>query len=207
MCSFPTLHSDITKVSGITDRTSEALSFVDRSREKRMWIAIIFVTDRFYLCGLKFWSHFFSILKKNGKIRAVPVGKGNTGPKRYGVVWAKCTGPVPVGKGNGGGYWLVWASKAKRYGAGTGKLVWGQYRLWCRHSTGPTHSLCAAHTVKYMGPLRVTVLPIVGSVGTACTMPSLCPYQPHTGMFAGVDMMVQTLLKPILFFSYIHVLA
>ncbi|MCB4762403.1 MAG: hypothetical protein LGB78_00555 [Sulfurovum sp.] len=79
---------------------------------------------------------------------------------------------------------------------------------WIEHQ-----KLCFAD-IKYMGPLRVTVPPIVGSVGTARTMPSLCLFQPHTGMFAAVDMMVQILLKPvqilfkpILFFSYIHVLA
>ena len=48
MRSFPVLHFDVTKVSGVTDRTPEArLSFAYRSRKKCMWISIIVVTVSF----------------------------------------------------------------------------------------------------------------------------------------------------------------
>ena len=48
MRSFPALHFDVTKVSGVTDRTPEArLSFAYRSRKKCRWIAITFVTAVF----------------------------------------------------------------------------------------------------------------------------------------------------------------
>ena len=60
--SFPALHFDVTKVSGVTDRTPEArLSFAYRSRKKCMWIAIIVVTACFYLSGVKYWWHFRAI--------------------------------------------------------------------------------------------------------------------------------------------------
>ena len=53
--SFPALYFDITNMS-LTSRTEyqEALSFADRSRKKCLWIAIIFVTNCFYLCGWNF---------------------------------------------------------------------------------------------------------------------------------------------------------
>ena len=47
---FPRFHFDVTKVSGVTDRTPEArLSFAYRSRKKFRWIAITFVTACIFL--------------------------------------------------------------------------------------------------------------------------------------------------------------
>ena len=78
------------------------------------------------------------------------------------------TGAVPVGKG---------------------KTVWGQYALKygarCGSGTGPARFLMCSPYRKYTGPLRVPVPPIVGSDGTARTVPSMCPYRPRTGMFTG----------------------
>ena len=54
-CFITTLHLDVTKMSSAS-RTEhqEALGFAYRSRKKFMWIAVIFVTDCFYLCGMNF---------------------------------------------------------------------------------------------------------------------------------------------------------
>ena len=46
--SFPALRFDVTKMSGVTDRTPEGLS----SLKKFMGIAVMFVIDSFYLCEL-----------------------------------------------------------------------------------------------------------------------------------------------------------
>ena len=107
-----------------------------------------------------------------GRYRLVRACKGNTGTKWYGGCTGKTvrgnTGAVPVHKG---------------------KTVWGQYGLrygaLCGSGTGPARFPMCSPNRKYTGPLRVPVLPIVGSVGTARTVPSMCPYRPRTGMFTG----------------------
>ncbi|MCB4784444.1 MAG: hypothetical protein LGB69_07660 [Sulfurovum sp.] len=182
-----------------------------------MWIAIIFVTDCFYV-WIEILIPFFSILKKGeekredqGQFQLVRATQGQKGMGWYGQnVRAQYQLVRAMGEGTG------WYGLVKQNGMEPVQANWygGSTDYGAGAVRGPHISPCAAHTVKYMGPLRVTVPPIVGSVGTARTMPSLCPYQPHTGMFAAVDMMVQILLKPvqillkpILFFSYIHVLA
>ena len=87
--------------------------------------------------------------------------KGNTGTKWYGG----CTGKTVRGR-----YRLVRAKKERgRYGL--------RYGARCGNSTGPARfPMCSLYR-KYTGRLRVPVPPIVGSVGTARTVPSMCPYR------------------------------
>ena len=66
--------------------------------------------------------------------------------------------------------------RAKRYGAGTGKTVWGRYGARCGRGVGPARFPVCSPYGKYTCPLRMPLPPIVGRVGTACTMPVLAPY-------------------------------
>ena len=56
--SFPALHFDVTKrlMFGVTNKNTGKPQFsVQVMEEMHMWIAIIFVTDCCYLCGVNFW--------------------------------------------------------------------------------------------------------------------------------------------------------